>query len=94
MPSVVAKVTALGNKVIVVPDEAKDRTEAGIIIPESAQDEPLRGTVVSVGDEARGSTKDLLNKAVVYSKYSGRHFVVGGQKFVGLDEDEVLACVE
>ena len=39
----------LGDKVVVKPAKAEEKTESGIILPGSAQEKPHQGTVVAVG---------------------------------------------
>ena len=38
------------NKVIVEPVEAETVTKGGIIIPDTAQEKPQKGTVIATGD--------------------------------------------
>jgi chaperonin GroES len=44
------KLTPLKDRVLVEPHEAEVKTTSGIIIPESAQEKPQKGTVVAVGE--------------------------------------------
>ncbi|MDE7397850.1 MAG: co-chaperone GroES, partial [Muribaculum sp.] len=62
----------LSDRVLIKPTPAEERTMSGIIIPDSAQEKPLRGTIIAVGP----GTKDVEmtvkeNDVVIYSKYSG-----------------------
>ncbi len=40
----------LGDRVVVSRDESEETTAGGIVLPDSAQDQPARGKVLSVGD--------------------------------------------
>ena len=46
------KVRPLGSKVLVRRDDAPETTEGGIIIPDTANEKPLEGEVVAVGEGA------------------------------------------
>lgn len=39
----------VGDRILVVRDEAIDKTEGGIILPDSSKRKPLRATVVALG---------------------------------------------
>ena len=44
------KVVPLGDKVVVKRLEAEETTSGGIVLPDSAQEKPQQGRVLSVGD--------------------------------------------
>ena len=44
------KLQPLGDRVVVEREASEDVTAGGIVLPDSAQDKPARGTVVSIGD--------------------------------------------
>ena len=46
-------IKAVGLRVIVTPDKAKETTESGIILTEMLPDMPDRGIVASVGDKVK-----------------------------------------
>ena len=46
----------LHDRVLVERVEQEDRTKGGIIIPDTAQEKPMEGKVVSVGGGARNET--------------------------------------
>lgn len=47
-------VKPLADRVLIKPTPAEERTLSGIIIPDSAKEKPLRGTVIAAGN----GTKD------------------------------------
>lgn len=92
----------VGNRVMVVPDERKDRTPVGLILPQQAQEDAQIGTVVAVG-EGRYSEKtgvlipiDFINVGdrVLYSKYGGTVIEVDEEEVLLLSPDDVLAIVD
>ena len=40
----------LGDRVVLEREESEERTAGGILLPDSAQDRPARGRIVSVGN--------------------------------------------
>src|SRR2546421_12508031 len=68
----------LGDRLIVEPLEEEQTTVGGIVLPDTAQEKPQRGTVLAVGPGARNQdTGDHIpmdvvqGDVVVYSKYGG-----------------------
>ena len=44
----------LADRVLILPSPVEEKTNSGIIIPDSAKEKPLKGTVVAAGN----GTKD------------------------------------
>ena len=94
------KVKPLGNKVLVRRDDAPETTEGGIIIPDTANEKPLEGVVVAVGDGAilqNGKKVAMTVKkgdVVFFGPYSGTEITLEGQDHVIIDENEIIAIVE
>jgi chaperonin GroES len=90
----------LGDRLIVEPLEEEQTTVGGIVLPDTAQEKPQRGTVLAVGPGARNSeTGDRIpldvaeGDTVVYSKYGGTEIKVEGADYLILRESDVLAKV-
>lgn len=94
------KLKPLHDRVIVKPEAPETTTPSGIVLPDSAQEKPLRGRVVAVGpgkrlDNGRIAPLDLKPKeTVLYGKYSGTEVTLNGQDYVILRAEDVLAVVE
>ena len=97
-----AKLKPLYDKIVVKVEETKEqKTAAGIIIPDTAQEKPQVGEVIAVGQGRllqNGEIKPLQVKVgdyVVFNKYAGTEVELeGGEKYLILSEDEVLAILE
>jgi len=77
----------------------KRTTESGIVIPETAGDKPQEGEVVAVGPGKydNGALQKLdvkVNDKVLFGKYSGTEVKVGGQDFLVMREEDIMAVVE
>jgi len=85
----------LGDKVVVKPAEAEEKSAGGIVLPGTAQQKPQEGTVIAVGNGRvldNGETRTLTVKVgdtVVYSKYGGTEFKLAGDTVMILDEDQI-----
>ncbi len=94
------KLQPLGDRVVVQRDESEEKTSGGILLPDSAQDKPARGHVISVGE---GRLLDSGNRVplqvnvgdhVLFSSYAGETFKVEDDEFLLMREDEILAVIE
>lgn len=89
----------LGDRVVVQVDKAEATTEGGIIIPDKAQERPLRGTVIAVGpgrilDCGSQTPVRVDNGAkVIFPTYAGHKFEHGGVELLVMAEDELLCVV-
>ena len=88
------KIQPLADRVLIEPAAAEEKTVGGIIIPDTAKEKPLQGTVVAVG---RG-TKDeeMVLKAgdtVLYGKYAGTELEHEGTKYLIMRQSDVLAIL-
>ena len=90
----------LGDRLIVEPLDEEQTTVGGIVLPDTAQEKPQRGTVLAVGPGARNQdTGDHIamdveeGDVVVYSKYGGTEIKVGADEYLILRESDVLAKV-
>ena len=86
---------------IIVEAAAKEQTTAGgIILPDTAQEKPQRGTVLAVGPGKRLDSGQLApidireGDTVLYGKYGGTEVTVDGKDYVILRAEDVLAVVE
>ena len=90
----------LGDRVVVEREASEERTAGGIVLPDSAQDKPARGTVLSVGegrlldDGNRGELQVGVGDRVIFSSYAGETFKVNEQELLLMREDDILAVVE
>ena len=79
----------LGDRVVVEPALKQEKTESGIILPDTAQEKPQEGKVLAVGDCLYINKDDL----VLYPKYSGTEINHKGKDVLIISEKEVLAVV-
>jgi len=83
------KFKPLGDRVLIFPSQAPDKTESGLLIPETAKERPLEGTIAAVGS----GTKLYLDDQVLFGKWSGSEITLEGVKYLILKEDEVIGIL-
>lgn len=89
----------LRNRVILKQIEPEEETtEGGIVIPDSAKDQPQRAEVIAVGpgDKTNGEVVEPdVNDGdeVLFGKYSGTEVEFSGEEFLVMDADNILAVV-
>lgn len=86
---------------VVIKRLDEERTSAGgIVIPDSAAEKPIRGTVVAIGAGKMltdGKVVPLGVKkgdTVVFGKYSGTEIKINGQELIVMREDDIMGVVE
>lgn len=84
--------SALGDRVLVKPDEVAEKKVSGIIVPANAQEKPLTATVVSVG---QGVSEPSIaeGQTILYSKYGGMEVTFDEGPYLLLREQDVLGVV-
>ena len=94
-----ANVQPLGDRVLLQPLEAEEKTKGGIIVPDSAKEKPQEGKVVAVG---KGKVEDgktvalevKVGNKVLYGKYSGTEIRVDGEEMLIVKEEDILAIIK
>ena len=90
-----AKIQPLADRVLVQPAAAEEKTIGGIIIPDSAKEKPLRGTVLAVGNGTKDEPMILKQgDQVLYGKYSGTELEFEGEKYLIIKQQDVLAVIQ
>ncbi len=89
----------LHDRVLVRRVDAEAKTAGGIIIPDTAQEKPQQGEVVSVGTGARaenGTITPMDVKAgdkILFGKWSGTEVKVDGEDLIIMKESDILGIV-
>jgi len=93
------KIKPLGDRVVVKPAPAEDKTKGGIILPDTAKEKPVVGEIVAVGpgrksDDGKLIPLDLkVGDKVLYGKYSGTETTIDGKEFLIMRESDIFAVV-
>ena len=94
------RVVPLGDKVVVKRLQAEQTSKGGIVLPDSAQEKPQQGRVLSVGDGrllADGSrTKPQISEGdrVLFANFAGSEVIVDDDELLVMSEDDIVAILE
>lgn len=92
------KIRPLHSRVIV--ERINERTtKSGIVIPETAGEQPQRGKVQAVGpgklENGTLRKPDVkVGDEVLFGKYSGTEVKVDGQEFLVMNEEDIMGVIE
>jgi chaperonin GroES len=94
------KFKPLHDRVLIQRVESEEKTASGIIIPDTAQEKPMQGKVISVGSGARdenGKVVPLDVKAgdsVLFGKWSGTEVKIDGTEYLIMKESDIMGIME
>ena len=90
----------LHDRVVIRRTEAADSKVGSIVIPDSAKEKPQQGEVVAVGGGRlmeggdRAAVEVKPGDRILFGKYSGSEIKLGGDEYLILREDEILAVLD
>ena len=85
---------------LVEPVNAETRTASGIVLPESAQEKPAQGKVISVGPDIVLPNGQVMmspvqvGDTVVYKKWGGDEIKLGGVEYKLVKFEDLMAVME
>ena len=84
----------LADRVLVKPADAEEKTKGGIIIPDTAKEKPMKGTVVAVGNGKKDEPMTVKSgDTVLYGKYAGTEITIDGSEYLIMRESDIFAIV-
>lgn len=82
----------IGDRILVEPAEAEEKTLGGIIIPDTAKEKPQKGQVVAVGPGKKDEPMTIkVGDKVLYGKYSGTELSINGKQYLIMKESDIYA---
>jgi len=78
----------LGNRILILRDESKTKTDGGIYIPDNLVENRQTGKVVLIGSEA---DKRLENQSVLFSPHTGTVIEYNGHPHLLVFATDVIA---
>ena len=94
------KFRPLHDRVVVEALEAEAKTAGGVILPDTAQEKPQEGKVISTGPGVRGDDGNISaldvkkGDRVLYGKWSGTEIKVNGKDFLIMKESDIMGIIE
>lgn len=88
------KITPIGERVVLKPVKAEEKTKSGIYLPKGAE-EKKEGIIESVGMLKEGKPIPL-NKGdkILYGGYSSEEIEIHGEKYLIIEFKDVIAKLE
>ncbi|GIK20924.1 MAG: co-chaperone GroES [Ignavibacteriales bacterium] len=93
------KLKPLGDRVVVKPAAAEEKTAGGIILPDTAKEKPVEGNVVAVGpgkvaDDGKTIKMEVkVGDRVLYGKYSGTEVTINGEEYLIMRENDIFGIL-
>ncbi len=90
----------LGDHVLVKPLSKEEKTQGGIILPDTAKEKPQAGEVIAVGpgrlleNGTRVQPEVKAGDKVIYAKYGGAEIKLEADEYLILRETDILAIKE
>jgi chaperonin GroES len=90
----------LHDRVLVRRVDSEERSSGGIIIPDTAQEKPMEGEVMSVGSGARGENGEIqpldvkAGDRILFGKWSGTEVTLDGEELLIMKESDIMAVIE
>ncbi|BAI79750.1 chaperonin GroES [Deferribacter desulfuricans SSM1] len=95
-----ANIKPLQDRVLVKRIEVEEKTESGIIIPDTAREKSQEGEVIAVGPGKvleNGTKIELTVKPgdrILFSKYAGTEVKIDGEEYLIMREDDILGIIQ
>ncbi len=93
------KVVPIGDKILVERIEQEDKTDAGIVIPDTAKEKPKRGNVVALGDGRELENGETVGfqvqegDEVLFESYAGTEITFDNREYLLLSEEDLLGVI-
>ncbi len=93
------KFRPLHDRIAIQPLASEEKTTGGIIIPDSAQEKPIQGKVVAVGNGTRDTNGNIIplevkvGDVVIYGKWGGTEVKIDGQDLIIMKESDVVGIL-
>jgi chaperonin GroES len=90
----------LHDRVLVSRLAQQETTKGGIIIPDTAKEKPMEGTVVAVGTgyhSEDGKVRPLAvkeNDTIIFNKWSGTEITIDGQEYLVIKESDIMGILD
>jgi chaperonin GroES len=92
------KIHPLEDRVVILPSDEAESMRGGLYIPDTAKEKPTKGEVIAVGpgriEKGQRVKMDIqAGDKVIYGKYSGTPYEVGGDELIIIKASDILAKI-
>ena len=92
-------INPLGDRIVVKPMEAEEKTKGGLILPDTVKEKPVEGTIVAAGPGRKSDDGKIVEmevkvgEKILYGKYSGTEVTIDGDEYLIMRESDIFAIV-
>merc|ERR1712171_7608 len=93
------KFRPLHDRVVVRRLDGEEKTASGIIIPDSAQEKPMQGKIIAVGNGARDDNGKIMpldvkaGDTVLFGKWSGTEVKIDNEDYLIMKESDIMGVL-
>merc|ERR1712188_155790 len=93
------KFRPLHDRVVVKRLDGEEKTASGIIIPDSAQEKPMQGKIIAVGNGARDDSGKIMpldvkaGDTVLFGKWSGTEVKIDNEDYLIMKESDIMGVL-
>jgi chaperonin GroES len=94
------KIKPLHDRVVVRRVDEEERTPGGILIPDTAKEQPMQGEVLAVGPGARDESGKRIvpdvkvGDTILFGTWSGTAAKMDGEALLIMQESDIMGIVE
>jgi chaperonin GroES len=94
------KFRPLHDRVVLRRITAEEKSNGGIIIPDTVKEKPMEGEVVAVGPGARNEQGHIValdlkaGDRVLFGKWSGTEVKLDGEELLIMKESDIMGVIE
>ncbi len=84
----------IADRVLIEPAAAEQVTASGLIIPDTAKEKPLKGSVVAVGEGKKDEPMTVkVGNEVIFGQYSGTEIKIDGNTYLIMREADIYGVI-
>jgi len=93
------KITPLGDRVLVEPQEETEEKKGGIVIPDTAKEKPMQGKIIAVGKGKYDDNGKLIpmnvkkGDTILLPKYGGTEVKIADKEYQIVREDDIMGII-
>jgi chaperonin GroES len=93
------KFRPLHDRIVLKRIDAESKTAGGIIVPDTAQEKPQQGEVITVGPGARDDSGKLIpidvkaGDRVLFANWSGTEVKIDGVDYLIMQESDIMGVL-
>ena len=88
------RLSPLSDRVVLKYEETEEKTQSGIILPDSTKEKPQVAVVVAVGPGKDEEMQVKEGDKVIFSEYSGTEVKLDAEEYTIVSQNDIIAIVK